>query len=213
MHSPLPKNNNPKFYHLRNKIHKPGHTLHLQVLTRRQQLALKQLHDDEEGAEGKKGKKGKGKGKGRGKGKGKGKGKTKNKGKGAVSPKKPQKKVTPKKKASPKTKHESSTEDQEPLAKKPRTRKPKVEGTTIPDEPCPPPTSSAAKPKPERKKSVENPKVKESSPPKTFARRARPISSPGNLKWDAIRAAFNEEIRPHVVKPSVHEDRQNRPKV
>ena len=142
MQSPLPKNNNPKFYHLRNKIHKPGHTLHLQVLTRRQQLALKQLHDDEEGAEGKKGKKGKGKGKGRGKGKGKGKGKTKNKGKGAVSPKKPQKKVTPKKKASPKTKHESSTEDQEPLAKKPRTRKPKVEGTTIPDEPCPPPTSS-----------------------------------------------------------------------
>ena len=44
--------------------------------------------------------------------------------------------------------------------------------------------------------------------PKGFARRARPKSVPGAIaKWDAIKGAFNELIRPHVSVASYHEVR------
>ena len=43
---------------------------------------------------------------------------------------------------------------------------------------------------------------------KSFARRARPKSVPGAIaKWDAIKGAFNELIRPHVSVASYHEVR------
>ena len=42
---------------------------------------------------------------------------------------------------------------------------------------------------------------------KSFARRVRPKSVPGAIaKWDAIKGAFNELIRPHVGLPSYHEE-------
>lgn len=41
---------------------------------------------------------------------------------------------------------------------------------------------------------------------KSFARRARPSTSKASQKWDAIRSAFNEEIRPQDSASSVHED-------
>ena len=44
--------------------------------------------------------------------------------------------------------------------------------------------------------------------PKSFARRVRPKSVPGAIaKWDAIKSAFNELIRPHVESSSYHEER------
>ncbi len=42
--------------------------------------------------------------------------------------------------------------------------------------------------------------------PATFARRAVPVSEFGKLKWNAIKSAFNEIIKPHLVHYSVEED-------
>ena len=41
---------------------------------------------------------------------------------------------------------------------------------------------------------------------KTFARRRRPNSDAGALKWDALRTVFNEYIKPQLASYSAHED-------
>lgn len=41
---------------------------------------------------------------------------------------------------------------------------------------------------------------------KTFARRKRPNSDAGVLKWETLRVVFNEYIKPQLASYSVHED-------
>ena len=43
------------------------------------------------------------------------------------------------------------------------------------------------------------------TPLKSFARRARPIKGFGKMKWEHIRRAFNEFVRPYTKKPSTQE--------
>ena len=42
--------------------------------------------------------------------------------------------------------------------------------------------------------------------PKTFARRNRPSTEGGALKWDALQQVFSERIKPAVVAFSAHQD-------
>lgn len=43
--------------------------------------------------------------------------------------------------------------------------------------------------------------------PATWARRRRPKTTEGALKWDTLRAVFIEQIKPHLSAVSVHEVR------
>ena len=181
-------------------------------MLRRDQLAFKAAEaDGDEGGEGvaaskKKGKgrgrgKGRGKGKGNGKGKGKGKGKGEGKGKDAkTETETPKKKPSPKLKRSPKAK--ASPKKLKKASPKKKTSKRKTDQS---DEPEIPP------PKKAKKGHGKGEKVGDEGGEilKSFARRARPSSSNAGQKWDAIRTAFNEEIRPQVTAASVHEDRNH----
>lgn len=49
------------------------------------------------------------------------------------------------------------------------------------------------------------PRTPARTPLKSFARRARPVKGLGKLKWEHIRRAFNEFVRPYTRKPSTQE--------
>ena len=50
-------------------------------------------------------------------------------------------------------------------------------------------------------------KKEEEGFPTTWARRRRPKTEQGALKWDTLRAVFIEHIKPHLSAISVHEVR------
>ena len=189
----------------------PSIYLALQVLSRRQQLGLKQ-ESAEEGVKGKGRKKGKGRGKGRGNGRGKGRGHGKEE-------------VTPPEKSEPLPKRKTSAD---PKAKS--SKRVKIDSTNpSPVEPSEQPEVPASKPKRARRAKAtvdevpdgkdgkmnqgEQPEEPEEpapvSKPSTWARRRRPKSEAGALKWDTLRAVFTEVIRPHLSVFSAHEDFAN----
>ena len=137
--------------------------------------------------------KGKGRGRGRGKGKGKGKGRGKGKAKAKAkaqatkpSPKKP----SPKAKASsskrtkkaPEEISEERSKDQETASKRRKSKESKGDDKAVADG------------------------VADADSNLTWARRRRPKSEFGALKWDTLKAVFNEDIRPSLTYPSIHED-------
>ena len=54
---------------------------------------------------------------------------------------------------------------------------------------------------------AEKPEGSKDSKPKTFARRNRPKTEFGGLKWDTLQKVFNDRIRPSVSSQSTHQDR------
>ena len=151
-------------------------------LLRRQQLRLKNAAEAEDPTS----KAGKGKGRGRGK-KGKGKGKGRGRGNGGNSKPSP-KKAAPKAKAS---------------ASKGKVKTPQVE-------------ISGERTKDKEKVDTKRRKTEESeakgavddgsSGNVTWARRRRPKSEFGAIKWDTLKAVFTEHIRPRLTYSSAHED-------
>lgn len=58
-----------------------------------------------------------------------------------------------------------------------------------------------------RKKGGEPSEVKPKSEATSFARRAPPNTEAGLLKWNGLKTAFNEVIKPHLLHYSKEEDR------
>ena len=62
---------------------------------------------------------------------------------------------------------------------------------------------------PAKKQKGQHPEVVEAvdgGAAKTFARRRRPSTVAGSMKWDTLRSVFNDRIRPNVPSPSTKED-------
>ena len=187
--------------------------LRFEVLSRRQQLALKK-------SEANLPKKGRGRGRGKGSGKGRGKQAKKDKDKekedeveekepegkdddaaeGEVEVPEPPKKTRKKYPKSPAVELPSaaSKKDDKKTSQKQVPEAKAKSGTK---------RKGAVKEKDSEKKAKgdEQEAPPEKAPPKTFARRRRTESN--GLKWDAVKQVFNEMIRPCLAAASVHEER------
>ena len=97
------------------------------------------------------------------------------------------------------------------------SRKSKKEATAKPKASRQPKTKEGeTKPKHSKKNKEENAKENEHAeapavpaqevPLKSFARRVRPATAFPKKRWEAIRAAFNQVIRPQLDRPSKHEE-------
>lgn len=202
---------------------------------RRDQLRLKNQDTEEDGEPTKK-KRGKGKGKGRGKGKGAKGSKGKGKGKKAQS-KDSNGQGRPKAAKAKASKEEDEAPGQSAASAKPsRSRKtpatkapamPEIEPPQSLPEDIPSAEPAAAKAKARarvQKKSSEQPCKKAKTEkgaagpsmsekdseglPKTWARRRRPKTEAGALKWDTLRAVFISDVqRALSSKVSSHEDK------
>lgn len=188
--------------------------LETKVLLRREQIASKHGAPDDVGDEGnaETGKKGKGKGRGRGRGKGRGRGRGNN----SASPK--PKAASKRKAAAPieTTVAEKVACMEKPVLEEPseprkaiketKTKKPKI-------------VESGESDKPVRRKRVHDKVAKAtddddakkpspaSSTRSTWARRKRPTTHDGGLKWDTLRMVFTKDIQPKLTAYSAHEDR------